>query len=104
VMSQYVSLVEAFFARGLHNYIGPGWGWEVPSQQACEFAIAFYSEALGLNNGNIAIFADALSAARKRSKANIAQDDAEALIWCAFQHYGQFDARLIAPTKPQTSK
>jgi hypothetical protein len=26
----------------------------------------------------------------------IAQDEAEARIWCAFQHYGQFDARLIA--------
>ena len=98
-MSQYVSLVEAFFARGLHNYIGPGWGWEVPSEQACNFAIAFYREALGLNSDTIGCFGEAMAAARKKSKDKIAQDEAEARIWCAFQHYGQFDARLIAPPK-----
>jgi len=107
-MSQYVSQVEAFFARGLPNYIGPGWGWEVPSKQAREFAKAFYREALGVisreNPGLIACFGDAMAAARKKSKL-IAQDkdkaeaNDEARIWCAFQHYGQFDARLITPPR-----
>ena len=103
VMSQYVSLVEAFFARGLPNYIGPGWGWEVPAKPACEFAKAFYTEALGLS-GTIACFGEAMAAARKRSMKLIAQDEAEARIWCAFQHYGQFDARLIAQPRARPGR
>lgn len=98
-MSQYVSVVEAFFARGLPNYIGPGWGWEVPSKQACEFATAFYAELLGLGDspGQFATFSEAMAAARKKSRDRIDDDPIEARIWCAYQHYGQFDARLVSP-------
>jgi pimeloyl-ACP methyl ester carboxylesterase len=76
-------LAQAFFERGVQNYIGTG--WHVDDAAALEFATVFYTEALSGNElGN------------SLSKARIAILDSGST-WGAYQHYGQATAKLIAP-------
>lgn len=74
-------LAEAFFERGVQNYIGTG--WPVVDHGAQEFAQLFYERAL---KGEF--LGDALAAARK----SIGMADST---WGAYQHYGQSNVRLI---------
>jgi CHAT domain-containing protein len=74
-------MAEAFFERGVQNYIGTG--WPVVDQTATTFATAFYRRAL-----RGAFLSDALAEAREA----IMQ---EGPTWGAYQHYGQSTARLV---------
>lgn len=74
-------LAQAFFERGVENYIGTG--WPVDDAAALEFAKVFYAQALSGEE-----LGSSLSKAR------------EAILtigstWGAYQHYGQATAKLI---------
>ncbi|HZO55883.1 MAG TPA: CHAT domain-containing protein [Bryobacteraceae bacterium] len=78
---QLAGLAEAFFERGISNYIGTG--WPVDDGPAVTFAAAFYENVLqGERLG------DALATARQQIL-----DDGPT--WGAYQHYGQVAARLV---------
>jgi CHAT domain-containing protein len=75
-------LAQAFFERGVENYIGTG--WPVDDAAALELAKVFYAEALSGEE-----LGPSLSKAR------------EAILtlgstWGAYQHYGQATAKLIS--------
>jgi hypothetical protein len=74
-------LAEAFFERGVQNYIGTG--WPVDDAAAVQFAGVFYESAM---NGKL--LGEALADAR-RSIFNAGST------WGAYQHYGQSNARLV---------
>ncbi|HKO97285.1 MAG TPA: CHAT domain-containing protein [Pyrinomonadaceae bacterium] len=74
-------LAEAFFERGVQNYIGTG--WPVDDAAAVQFASVFYERAM---NGKL--LGEALAEAR-RSIFNAGST------WGAYQHYGQSNARLV---------
>ena len=74
-------LAEAFFERGVQNYIGTGWA--VDDAAAVEFAQVFYKRAM---NGKL--LGDALAEAR-RTIFNSGST------WGAYQHYGQSNARIV---------
>ncbi len=74
-------LAQAFFERGVQNYIGTG--WPVDDAAALTFAKAFYSEALeGADLGS--------SLAKARGEILDLGST-----WGAYQHYGQATAKLI---------
>jgi pimeloyl-ACP methyl ester carboxylesterase len=74
-------MAEAFFERGIQNYIGAG--WPVDDIPAVELASIFYKSALrGKTIG------ESLADARN---AIIGQGST----WGAYQHYGQVNGRLI---------
>jgi CHAT domain-containing protein len=78
---QLAGLAEAFFERGITNYIGTG--WPVEDGPAVTFATVFYENVLqGERLG------DALATARQQIL-----DDGPT--WGAYQHYGQVAARLV---------
>jgi hypothetical protein len=74
-------MAEAFFERGVQNYIGTG--WPVVDETATTFAVTFYEKAL-----KGALLSDALADARRK----IMNDGST---WGAYQHYGQSTARLV---------
>jgi hypothetical protein len=74
-------LAEAFFERGVQNYIGTGWA--VDDVAAVQFAEVFYEQAM---NGKS--LGDALAGARRKI-FNLGST------WGAYQHYGQSNARLV---------
>ena len=74
-------LAQAFFERGVQNYIGTG--WPVDDAAALTFAKAFYSEALA--------GAD-LGSALGKARGEILHLGST---WGAYQHYGQATAKLI---------
>jgi CHAT domain-containing protein len=74
-------LAQAFFERGVQNYIGTG--WPVDDAAAFEFAKVFYEEALSGKE-----LGPSLSKARKAILTN-------GSTWGAYQHYGQATAKLI---------
>jgi CHAT domain len=80
---QLAGLAEAFFERGIMNYIGTG--WTVEDLPAVTFATVFYERVL---HGEP--LGDALSAARQRTLE-------QGPTWGAYQHYGQVAARLVRP-------
>jgi hypothetical protein len=91
---QQVGLAEAFFARGIENYIGTG--WQVDDDLAVQFATHFYKQVLGLPSASpdqIATLGTALASARQ---AILHQGST----WGAYQHYGQGNAKLVALEKP----
>ncbi len=74
-------LAQAFFERGVQNYIGTG--WPVDDAAALEFAKVFYEEALSGKE-----LGPSLSKARKAILTS-------GSTWGAYQHYGQATAKLI---------
>ncbi|MNX63492.1 CHAT domain protein [compost metagenome] len=78
------SIAQAFFERGVPNFIGSG--WPIGDQQAAGFAETFYENALGDNPGLL----DALTAARQRIF-----DEGVGATWGAYQHYGNPSDRLF---------
>lgn len=74
-------LAEAFFERGVQNYIGTG--WKVVDDEALEFAEVFYSQAL---MGRL--LGEALAEARLKI-FDLGST------WGAYQHYGQSNVRLV---------
>lgn len=87
------SIAQAFFERGVPNFIGSG--WPISDQQAAGFAETFYENAL---NGTPRLL-DALTAARKRIF-----DEGRGATWGAYQHYGNPDDRLYRYPAPQPSR
>lgn len=78
-------LVQAFFERGVQNYIGTG--WPVDDTAALEFAKVFYEKALsGADLGS------SLAEARRKIL-----DDGST--WGAYQHYGQATAELLGQSE-----
>jgi pimeloyl-ACP methyl ester carboxylesterase len=78
---QLAGLAEAFFERGIVNYIGTG--WPVEDVPAVTFATVFYEKVLeGERLG------DALSTARQTILDH-------GPTWGAYQHYGQVATRLV---------
>jgi hypothetical protein len=97
---QMVGLAQAFFARGIPNYIGTG--WEVDDACARECARVFYSQVLGLRGPQSppATIGDALLEARRSTRAF---KDASST-WGAYQHYGRISDKLLPlPNVPTTS-
>lgn len=74
-------LAEAFFERGVQNYIGTG--WPVDDAAAVDFAGVFYKHAM---NGKL--LGEALAEARRSIFS-------AGSTWGAYQHYGQSNARLV---------
>ncbi len=78
-------LAQAFFERGVQNYIGTG--WPVDDAAALRFATVFYEKALsGADLGS------SLAEARRE----ILTDGST---WGAYQHYGQATAELITQSE-----
>jgi hypothetical protein len=106
---QLVGLAQAFFERGIQNYIGTG--WEVDDALAAECARRFYRRALGMgrpnNEGAVvgtappAIFGYALADAREaiRQMGLGAADGPDGAkkrsTWGAYQHYGKANDKLL---------
>ena len=104
---QQVSLAEAFFARGIENYIGAG--WKVDDEEAESLAMRFYLQALGVSVTSPdtleligvappATLGEALAAARRDLLNNVpARSRAGRTIttWGAYQHYGQVNSKLL---------
>jgi CHAT domain-containing protein len=82
-------LAQAFFERGVQNYIGTG--WPVDDAAALEFAKVFYREALSGND-----LGSSLSKAREAILTS-------GSTWGAYQHYGQATAKLIALSGKQVA-
>lgn len=86
-----VGLAQAFFARGIPNYIGAG--WQVEDACARECARTFYSYVLGLHGRKSppATIGEALLKAR-----NATRDFKNAsTTWGAYQHYGAVGDKLL---------
>lgn len=105
---QLAGIAEAFFERGVRNYIGTG--WPVQDNLAVKFCTEFYSRAItGLGAG-------AWISPETRGKEDVSAGATQQLCpetigealrgarevicsqgstWGAYQHYGQADARLM---------
>ncbi|MGI8786870.1 MAG: CHAT domain-containing protein [Pyrinomonadaceae bacterium] len=82
-------LAEAFFVRGIENYVGSG--WQVDDIYATNFAKTFYVEALS-NGKNIG---EALSEARTVISSQAAAPVQINSTWGAYQHYGDSNTPLV---------
>ena len=78
-------LAQAFFERGVQNYIGTG--WPVDDTAALEFAKVFYTKALSGNE---------LGASLSKAREAILTSGST---WGAYQHYGQATAKLMASSE-----
>jgi hypothetical protein len=96
---QLVGLAQAFFARGIPNYVGTG--WEVNDACARECARWFYSGVFGLRHltrGDAkvltappATIGESLLEAR-RAVFNFRKESSS---WGAYQHYGKVSDKLL---------
>jgi pimeloyl-ACP methyl ester carboxylesterase len=80
---QLAGLVEAFFERGIANYVGAG--WPVGDAAAVTFASTFY---------DLILRGQTLGEAMSQSRRAILSLGST---WGAYQHYGQVHTRLVAP-------
>nr|WP_249812440.1 CHAT domain-containing protein [Bradyrhizobium sp. 146] len=98
-------LAQAFFARGIPNFIGAG--WKVDDACAEECARWFYARIMGLSSpgatGGLigtappATIGEALKKAREMAYIRKPQSPS----WGAYQHYGQVSDKLVAmPNNP----
>ncbi len=87
---QLAGLAEAFFDRGIENYIGAG--WQVSDEHAVRFAQTFYQKTIenGLTLGE-ALSESRMSISPQHNK-NILPTDST---WGAYQHYGNPNAQLV---------
>jgi CHAT domain-containing protein len=87
------SFAEAFFARGVSNFVCTA--WEVDDSAALAFATRLYSELLGLQPAGEARFAAMTDALREARAAIFDQGNGGGVTgvsgvktWGAYQHYG----------------
>jgi CHAT domain/Cytosol aminopeptidase family, N-terminal domain len=102
-----VGLAQAFFARGIPNYIGAG--WQVGDRCARLFAQWFYARILGLESPEPATpvlgtsppatIGDALLTAR-RAAHDFVPDSST---WGAYQHYGSVSDKLLPLPNQESS-
>ncbi|HZP21825.1 MAG TPA: CHAT domain-containing protein [Terriglobales bacterium] len=83
------SFAEAFFGRGVKNFVCTA--WPVQDAPAALFASAFYSSLLGKESGQPAFMNDAMRAAREAVRAKFSG----VLGWAAYQHYGNPYFRMV---------
>ena len=90
-------LAQAFFARGIPNFIGAGWAVDDSCAEEC--ARWFYARLFGLRAPDAyacvtqtLTIGQALKAARERAFAT----DPTSSSWGAYQHYGNLNDRLVA--------
>jgi CHAT domain len=105
---QLVGLAQAFFARGIPNYIGTA--WQVDDACARECARWFYARVFGLRhpaNGDGVIgtappatIGDALVEARRA----VLEFRKESSSWGAYQHYGRVADKLLPLPNAQRSR
>jgi pimeloyl-ACP methyl ester carboxylesterase len=76
------SFAEAFFERGVKNFVCTA--WPVADDSATTFAGSFYETLLGVQSGRPAYIHEAMTTARKR----IWLDGTGVQTWGAYQHYG----------------
>ena len=86
------SFAEAFFARGVANFVCTA--WPVDDTAALEFARRFYRGILGLlGEGSLA---ESLHEAMREARREIARMGAGGMqTWGAYQHYGDPNFRII---------
>jgi hypothetical protein len=100
IAAEQVSLAEAFFERGIDNYIGAG--WQVSDAQAVTFASQFYLRALGIRIGSDGIELqgaappDTLGAAMSEARKALIQQSPPGKTWGAYQHFGLVNDKLLA--------
>ncbi len=107
-------IAEAFFERGVQNYIGAG--WPVEDNLAILFATEFYARALAGRSAkdfqaNASLTGDKAFTSKRKDYAPASLGDAlvearklilhDGSTWGAYQHYGQASTRLIV--KPAES-
>jgi hypothetical protein len=94
---QRVGMAQAFFARGIQNFIGTG--WEVHDDTAGILAAHFYRHALGIvqEGGKTSLYKTAppatLGSALARAREAIMD---LSTTWGAYQHYGHGNTKLLA--------
>jgi hypothetical protein len=116
-VARQVSMAEAFFSRGIANYVGTAWA--VDDDIARTIAISFYRHALGVNGESneskpafteILSIGAALKEARREAvtlirrvrrqsseRTDAAVELSRGITWGAYQHYGSTGSKLIAP-------
>jgi len=120
-VARQVGMAEAFFSRGIENYVGTA--WEVEDMAAREMAATFYRNALGVmrapDSGAVSTIdpqtiGASLKLARKQAidrLVNVPASDATMTFeqarqdvdvirgtsWGAYQHYGLPEALLVIP-------
>ncbi len=86
------SFAEAFFARGVANFVCTA--WPVDDAAALQFARRFYRGILGLRGGGAA--GESLHEAMREARREIARLGPGGMqTWGAYQHYGDPNLRLI---------
>ena len=86
------SFAEAFFARGVANFICTA--WPIDDTAALEFSRRFYRGILGLRGAGVP--AEALHEAMREARREIAVLGPGGMqTWGAYQHYGDPNLRLI---------
>jgi hypothetical protein len=93
---QRISLAQAFFARGIQNYIGTG--WEVQDETAGIFAAQFYRQILGIfqRDERVEAYKTAPPATLGSALANARRAIMDrGTTWGAYQHYGQANTKLL---------
>ncbi len=98
------SFAEAFFNRGVANFVCTA--WPVDDVAAREFAFALYSNLLGVQKATASQPADgpvSMHEAMKRARLTIAATPNGRSTWGAYQHYGNPYFRLFYETKEKTT-
>jgi pimeloyl-ACP methyl ester carboxylesterase len=86
------SFAEAFFARGVANFVCTA--WPIDDSAALEFARRFYRGILGLRGEGVP--AESLHEAMREARCEIARLGPGGMqTWGAYQHYGDPNLRLI---------
>lgn len=106
--SKSVGLAQAFFARGIPNFIGAG--WQVGDESAETCARRFYDLVLGLQRPEQGgtpyrvkptTIGDALRFAREHT----VESNASSSTWGAYQHYGRVGDKLLpSVNEPRTGQ
>jgi len=101
-------LAQAFFGRGIPNYIGAGWA--VDDDSAVQCARWFYALVLGLagpeiEHGFASSQADAtIGRALQNAREKVFEIGPTSSSWGAYQHYGHVGDRLVPIARPPTGQ
>src|SRR5262249_21289512 len=101
-------LAQAFFGRGIPNYIGAGWAVDDKCAVVC--AQWFYATLLGLNgpdahDGIAPLQTDATTArARRTAREKTRTLKPNSSSWGAYQHYGHVGDRLVSIAPPEAAE
>ena len=97
--SHNVGLAQAFFARGIPNYIGTG--WRVDDACARECARWFYARVLGLRRptDEHAVYGTSppatIGEALREARRDVHDFRPDSTSWGAYQHYGRVTDKLL---------